>query len=215
MGRFWFDTREIDPDQAVFERYPDGSPLGKDMYDYYADILFPLTVRYNAGLIMLANRRVSVKTASDVPAEFHWSRADNFGKGPGLEASSDGNEFYFVAKSEVTLTANPMNSKGDIFKEWQKNGVPIASINGAVTLNTMDNPIAVGGDTYIAVFEEVSEGEVEGEVGRGEGEGEGEGEVEGEGVEGEGEGEGEGERSEGEGEVKARRSEVKVKEKAK
>ncbi|HOH30095.1 MAG TPA: hypothetical protein PLC40_10485, partial [Candidatus Hydrogenedentes bacterium] len=196
VGRFWFDTREIEPGQAVFERYPDGSSLGKDMYDYYADTLFPLTVRYNAGLIHLANRRITIKTATHATALFECSRADNFGKGPIFETSSEGSDFFFVAKSEVTLTAPSSNTIGGIFKGWEKNGVPIASIKGVITINNDDNPISAGGDTYIAFFDEVSEGE--GELTGGEGEDEGE----------EDPAEGEGEASEVEGELQEGEEEI-------
>ncbi len=203
VGRFWFDTREIGPGQAVFQRYPDGSTLGKDMYNYYADVLFPLTVRYNAGLINLANRRLTVKAASGMATGFQWSRADNFGNGPLFEASPDGSDFYFVAKSEVTLTAPSSDTAGLLFREWKKNGVSIASNKGVIVINTADSPIPSGGDTYSAVFGEASEGEgefFEGEPAEGEDEGEG-ALLEGEPVEGEDEGEGElleGEPAEGE-----------------
>lgn len=198
VGRFWLDTREIDPGQALLERHPDGTDLGKDMYDYYADTLFPLTVRYNAGLIHLANRRVTIKTRTSTPARFEWSRSDNFGKGPIFETSSAGSDFFFAAKSNVTLTAPLSDVVGGLFTGWEKNGIPIDSTKGEITINSSDNPISIGGDTYIALFEEVTEGEDVPEEGESEGElSEGEGEIEGEG----GYPEGEGEPQEGEGEL--------------
>ncbi|NLV46145.1 MAG: hypothetical protein GXY07_16785, partial [Candidatus Hydrogenedentes bacterium] len=226
VGRFWFDTRELNLNDLVFNNYPDGTPMGKDLYYYYADSLFPLTVRYNAGLLLLANRRVSVRTASGPAAGFQLSRADNFGNGPVFDVSGEGNDFYFAAKSSVTISAPPTDDTGAAFVEWLKNGTPVTSEDGTISINTASVPIPVSGDLYTAVYASGNEGEGEvlpegeGEVlpeGEGEvlpeGEGEtppeGEGEVpvEGEGeivIEGEGEvpveGEGE-EPAEGEGEV--------------
>jgi len=68
-GRFWFDTRVIGGDSESAcdpNRYPDGSPMtdDDDLFDYYGKVLFPLTVRYNAGLLGLANRQVTIRDVS-------------------------------------------------------------------------------------------------------------------------------------------------------
>jgi hypothetical protein len=44
--------------------YPDGTPAPaeKSLADYYGDCLFPLTIRYNAGLLNLAHPSVTIQT---------------------------------------------------------------------------------------------------------------------------------------------------------
>ena len=89
-GRFWFDTRELGKSTSgSYNRYcypnyyPNGNSMTDQLNQYYGNYLFPLTVRYNAGLLGLANRRVTVKTVDNTQANnFSWGRMDNFGNGP-------------------------------------------------------------------------------------------------------------------------------------
>jgi hypothetical protein len=79
IGRFWFDTRTIEGningDQVYPWAFPSGARMtGTSLFQYYANYLFPLTVRYNAGLIGLANRQVNVRTASGSARWFSFSR---------------------------------------------------------------------------------------------------------------------------------------------
>ncbi|HUR46083.1 MAG TPA: hypothetical protein VMZ27_09435 [Candidatus Saccharimonadales bacterium] len=110
-GRFWFDLRELGRDTSgAFNRYcyprfyPNGNPMAEQMLQYLGNTLDPLAVRYNAGLLGLANRRVTVQTAGSIGANgFALDRKDNFGNpnaaGPYFNAGGAGSNFFFVAKS--------------------------------------------------------------------------------------------------------------------
>ncbi|MCX5768852.1 MAG: formylglycine-generating enzyme family protein, partial [Candidatus Hydrogenedentes bacterium] len=113
--------------------------------------LFPLTVRYNAGLLNLANRRVSVKTASGTADGFAWSRADNFGNGPSFTASTSPSNFYFVVKDEVTLAAPVEDNQGNPFLGWETN--LFSSQTNPLIINTASAPIPKEGLDITAVFE--------------------------------------------------------------
>jgi len=116
-GRFFFDLRELGKNQSgnynrycFPNRYSDGTTMAGHLHDYFGEFLHPLLVRYQAGLLALANRRVTVNTVDGIPASsFTWSRRDHFGNGPSFSA---GTNFYFAAKSEVTLTAPVTNAVG-------------------------------------------------------------------------------------------------------
>ena len=158
-GRFWFDLRELGlyasgsyNRRCYPNRYPNGDSMTDDLHMYFGKYGYPLTVRYNAGLLGLANRRVTVKTESGQANSFAWSRKDNFGSGPSFNASTANNYFYFVAKSSVTLTAPTNDASGAPFKEWRKNGSFFSS-SRAITINSSSSPIPRGGDTYTALCE--------------------------------------------------------------
>jgi hypothetical protein len=54
VGRFWFDSRGYFNKggiEAAPRRYPDGSTMDISLLNYFGRKLFPLTVRYNAGLL--------------------------------------------------------------------------------------------------------------------------------------------------------------------
>ena len=60
-GRFWFDTNIMGTTSPICypTNYPDGTAMSTDLYYYFGEYLFPLTVRYNAGLLDLANSRMT------------------------------------------------------------------------------------------------------------------------------------------------------------
>jgi hypothetical protein len=161
-GRFWFDTRELGKDASGdYNRYcypncyPDGSSMTDHLHQYYGNYLYPLTVRYNATLLGLANRRVNVRTGDATKANgFSWSRKDNFGGGSSFNAGSSGADFYFVAKSSVTLTAPASNSEGRAFLRWLRDGSTFSG-NGSRTITINDSSlwIPAGGVTYTAEYQ--------------------------------------------------------------
>jgi hypothetical protein len=124
------------------------------LHEYFGAQLDPLLVRYTAGLLGLANRRVQVKTADTIAADnFTWSRRDNFANGPAFPTGSTGSNFYFVAKNEVTLTAPATNQIGLAFHHWLKDGVAFTgNTNRTLTVNTSAVPIPAGGVIYTADF---------------------------------------------------------------
>ena len=161
-GRFWFDARELGKNSnGQFDRlcyphkYPDGTAMAEDLHEYQGRRLFPLTVRYNAGLIGLANRRATVGASSGT-ANVTLSRRDNFGVGPNVVASTVGQSFYFAAKSAVTLTAPAQNSQGWTFVHWsRRSGLDQAEnkvYNVAITINGAADPISRHGETLTAVY---------------------------------------------------------------
>jgi len=160
-GRFFFDLRELGRSgSGSFNRYcypnkyPNGDAMTAHLHEYFGAYLDPLLVRYNAGLLGLANRRIQVKTADAITAaNFIWSRRDNFANGPTFPAASTGTNFYFVAKSEVTLTAPITNQSGHAFHHWLKDGVAFAgNTNRTLTVNTTAAPIPATGVIYTADF---------------------------------------------------------------
>lgn len=160
-GRFWFDVRELGKDTSgSYNRYcypnyhPDGTAMTDHLHQYYGRHLYPLTVRYNAGFLGLANRRVTVKTADAIPgAGFAWGRTDNFGNGPTFNTASNGQHFYFAAKSPVTLTASAVNTSGWVFLRWLREGAAFAgNASRTITLNDSTQPIGAGGVTYTAEY---------------------------------------------------------------
>ncbi len=163
-GRFWFDVRELGKDTSgSYNRYcypnyyPDGTAMTDHLHQYYGKHLFPLTVRYNAGLLGLANRRVTVKTADATAANsFAWGRMDNFGHGPIFNSTSSGQNFYFAAKSPVTLAAPPFNAAGGAFVRWLRDGATFPdNTSRTITINGATEPIGANGVTYTAQFANV------------------------------------------------------------
>jgi hypothetical protein len=158
IGRFWFDLRELGKDSSNPYCYPpyhpDGTPMTEHIHEYLGKHLLPLAMRYNAGLLGLANRRVTVKTADATPATgFSWSRMDNFGNGPSFSAGSGGSNFYFVAKSSVSLTAPTANTGGGSFVRWLRNGAPfLGNSTPTITINDSALPIPTNGVAYTAEY---------------------------------------------------------------
>jgi hypothetical protein len=157
-GRFWFDTTQLGKETSgIYNRrcypnkYPNGDSMTDDLHLYYGKYGYPLTVRYNAGLLGLANRRVTVKTNYGQANGFTWSRKDNFGSGPTFNASTSNSYFYFVAKSQVDLTAPQTNTDGQTFIRWDKDGSSF-STNRTITVNTSSSPIPQAGTVYTAVY---------------------------------------------------------------
>lgn len=167
-GRFWFDLRQLGLNSSgefnrrcYPHRYPNGESMGDDLFDYFGRYLMPSLVRYNAGLLGLANRRVSVRTAGANPAHgFTWSRADNFGNEPSFDTSSNAAQFYFTAKSPVTLQAPAVDQAGQPFERWLVNGVDFpGNTNRILTVNSADDWIPAEGTEYTAVFTPDSDGD--------------------------------------------------------
>jgi len=161
-GRFWFDTRELGKSSSgslnryCFPNYyPDGTPMTDHLHQYYGYQLYPLAVRYNAGLLGLANRRVTVKTADPTQANnFLWGRRDNFGNGPTFNTAFSGAHFYFAAKSPVTLTAPASNAVGRPFVRWLRDGSTFAgNTSRTITMNDSSLTIPARGVTYTAEYE--------------------------------------------------------------
>ena len=165
-GRFWFDTRELGKDTSGdYNRYcypnyyPDGTSMTDHLHQYYGTNLYPLTVRYNAGLLGLANRRVTVKTADATQANgFSWGRRDNFGNpdsaGNVFSVDSGGSNFCFVAKSSVTLTAPASNSGGLAFVRWLRDGSTFSGNTSLIiTINDSSLWIPASGVTYTAEYQ--------------------------------------------------------------
>jgi len=157
-GRFFFDLRELGKSTSGSynrycypNKYPDDTVMTGHLHEYFGTYLDQLIVRYNAGLLGLANRRVTVSTVDSIAAsDFTWSRRDNFANGPVFAAGSN---FYFAAKSEVTLTAPVTNQAGRAFHRWLKDGVVFAgNTNRTLTINTAGAPIPAGGVIYSADF---------------------------------------------------------------
>ena len=160
-GRFWFDTREMGKSTSgSYNRYcypncyPDGTAMTDQLDQYYGAYLFPLTVRYNAGLLGLANRQVTVKTADSTQANgFSWGRMDNFGRPASFNAGSSGSNFFFVAKSSVTLTAPASNAGGQAFVRWLRDGSPFSgNTSRTITINDGSLWIPASGVTYAAEY---------------------------------------------------------------
>ncbi|MFI4910666.1 MAG: HEAT repeat domain-containing protein [Sedimentisphaeraceae bacterium JB056] len=156
-GRFWFDTRELGKDSSGSynrkcypNKYPNGDPMVDDLHLYYGKYGYPLAVRYNAGLLGLANRRITVKTNCGT-AYFSLGRKDNLGNGQDFTTGTNGSDFYFVAKSSVTIEAPYENSSKYLFNRWLKNG-KLYSMNKNITINTAYNWIPQGGEVYIAEY---------------------------------------------------------------
>ncbi|MCX7044084.1 MAG: hypothetical protein NTX50_01175 [Candidatus Sumerlaeota bacterium] len=154
-GRFWLDTREtgeIHGGNCSPNNYPDGSAMTDHFIQYYGKMLIPLAVRYDAGLLCLANRRVTVKTADAGNTNgFSFSKADNFGNGASFTVSSSGANFFFAAKSQVNLTAPGVNAAGRPFVRWLKDG-SVFSSNLTITFNSSDSWIPKEGAVYQAVY---------------------------------------------------------------
>jgi hypothetical protein len=160
-GRFFFDLRELGKSTSgTANRYcyanncPDGTAMSGHLHQYFGAALAPLLVRYNAGLLGLANRRVSIKTLDTVAADnFTWSRRDNFANGPAFTAGATGSNFYFVARSAVTLSAPANDHSGRPFHHWLKDGAPfVDNTNRTLVINTPSAPIPAGGVTYTAGY---------------------------------------------------------------
>jgi hypothetical protein len=160
-GRFFFDLRELGKSNSgnanrycYPNNYPDGTAMTGHLHDYFGAYLDPLLVRYNTGLLGLANRRVTIKTLDTVAAgNFTWSRRDNFANGPAFTVDSTGSNFYFVARSDVTLSAPATNQSGRAFHHWLKDGAPFAdNTNRTLTINTAAAPVPAGGVIYTADF---------------------------------------------------------------
>jgi hypothetical protein len=165
-GRFWFDLRELGRSTSgSFNRYcyppfyPNGNSMTEHLIQYLGNTLDPLAVRYNAGLLGLANRRVTVQTADETPANgFSWSRKDNFGNPNNAAAAfntgSEGSNFFFVAKSEAALTAPATNSAGRRFVRWLQDGAGFSgNTNRMIAINTTIAPIPTTGRLYAAEYE--------------------------------------------------------------
>jgi hypothetical protein len=161
-GRFWFDTRELGKDTSgSYNRdcypnyYPDGTSMTDHLHQYYGKYLYPLSVRYNAGLLGLANRRVTVRTADATQANaFSCGRMDNYGNGPSFDAGTSGRHLYFVAKSPVTLTAPITNMAGRVFVMWLRDGASFGgNTSRTILINGQTLPIPATGTTYTAVYE--------------------------------------------------------------
>jgi hypothetical protein len=161
-GRFWFDLRELGKSTSgtvnryCYPRfYPNGDSMTEHLHQYFGNYLDPLAVRYNAGLLGLANRRVTVNTADSTPANgFSWGRRDNFGNGLFFNAASDGSNFFFVAKSQVSLTAPSTNSSGRAFVRWLRDGSTFSGdASRTITINTTSAWIPESGVVYTAEYE--------------------------------------------------------------
>jgi len=159
-GRFWFDLRELGKNTSGTANrycfpvsYPDGSSMSDHLHQYFGSYNGPLAVRYNAGLLGLANRRITVASSDSVAATFSLGRADNFGNGPNFTSDSTGSNFYFVAKSQVTLTTAAVNASGGLFVRWLKNGAAFSG-NGSrtITINTASDWIPDSGLVYTAEY---------------------------------------------------------------
>lgn len=157
-GRFWFDTCELGKDtsgtanrRCYPNRYPNGDSMTDDLHLYYGKYGYPLTVRYNAGLLDLANRPVIVSTSAGQANGFTWSRKDNYGNGPAFNADTAGTNYYFASKSSVELTAPSDDTSGHPFMAWLKDGVSF-STSRAITINTSSTPLPRNGSAYTAVY---------------------------------------------------------------
>jgi hypothetical protein len=160
-GRFWFDTRELGKNSSGEENrycypdfYPDGTAMTDHLHEYYGACGYPMTVRYGAGLLGLANRGVTVKTADAAPARgFAWGRMDNFARPATFDAGPGGVTHYFAAKSAVTLTAPPTDSGGLAFARWLRDGAPFSgNTSRTITINDASLWIPESGVTYIADY---------------------------------------------------------------
>ena len=157
-GRFFFDLRELGKDSSNHycypNNYPDGTAMTGHLHEYFGAYLAPLVVRYDAGLLGLANRRVTIKTLDSIAANnFTWSRRDNFANRPAFTAGSTGSSFCFVVKSDATLTAPATDQSGRPFHHWLKDGAPFAdNTNRTLTINTAAAPIPAGGVIYTAAY---------------------------------------------------------------
>ncbi|MBM3883487.1 MAG: hypothetical protein FJ387_27915 [Verrucomicrobia bacterium] len=162
-GRFWFDPRELGKSTSGTTNrycyppyYPNGNSMTDHLHQYFGNYLHPLTVRYNAGLLGLANRRVTITTGDSTQANgFVFGRADNVGNGgSSFSAGSGGTHFFFVAKSSVTLSAPVSNSGGRSFVRWLRDGSAFSG-NTSRTITINDNSLWVptSGVTYTAEYQ--------------------------------------------------------------
>ncbi len=163
IGRFWFDMRVI-AGYGYNHMYPFYTPNGEDLipgwenisvelFLYWGENLFPLTIQYNAGLLNLVNRRVTVKTNQFRANNFEFSRNDNFGKNRDF-STRDGETFYFVAKERLTLKAPDTNDGNLKFLYWLRDDGTIYN-NNPITFN-YDNETCIpkgSGAIYTAVYE--------------------------------------------------------------
>jgi hypothetical protein len=162
-GRFWFDLRELGKNSSgqfnrrcYPHRHPNGEAMTDDLHEYLGQHLLPLTVQYNAGLLGLANRRVTVNTDAALANGFAWGRKDNWGNGPLFSADPGGTNFYFAARSQVSLTAPAMVEAGQPFLRWLKDGAEFpGNSNRTITVNTATNWIPAHGVTYTAEFRRI------------------------------------------------------------
>ena len=151
-GRFWFDTVSGNLGSGCYpNRYPNGDSMTDHLVLYHGKYGYPLTVRYNAGLLGLANRRVTVSTACGQANGFAWSRKDNFERGPSFNASTAGSDFNFVAKSSVTLTAPQTDAAGGTFSRWLRDGSSF-STSRQISINSASAPLPRSGVTYTAEY---------------------------------------------------------------
>jgi hypothetical protein len=158
VGRFWFDTRRLGIDRPCYPAYFPNGDIMPDNYSllyYFGEYGYPLTVRYNAGLLELANRRLIVNTNTGA-ASIVFSRQDNHGNQPLLPIDTVGEVYYFVAKNSVGLLALE-HSYGWPFCYWLKNGL-IASHSPSVTINeaSPSSWIPTTGDIWTAVYSDPS-----------------------------------------------------------
>jgi PKD repeat protein len=160
-GRFFFDLRELGKSTSGTANrycypfnYPDGTTMTSHLHQYFGGSLSPLVTRYLAGLLALANRCVTVKTLDSIAADnFNWSRRDNFANGPTFSTGAAGSNFYFVVKSDVTLTAPATDQSGRPFDHWLKDGAPFSGNTiRTLTINTAAAPIPAAGVTYTAAY---------------------------------------------------------------
>jgi hypothetical protein len=125
-------------------RYPDGTSFDDpSLACSYTRYAWQAGVRYNAGLILAANRRVMVR-ASPTSVSIELSRADNLGRKDGT-ADLAGFDRYFVTGDSVTLTASASDSAGGPFQKWLKNG---ADYSGNRSIPITVTAVA----TYSAVY---------------------------------------------------------------
>jgi len=153
-GRFWFDTRELGKDEYNHylypSYYPDGTTMVDNLYLYYGKTLFPLTVRYNAGLLGMANRELAVisspGTASiDLKRDYgSYPGGDNFGKYD-VDTSTDDTKRYFASGEDVTLNAPAADGSQNAFDHWEKDGTPCSS-------SRQTNITLTANCTYTAVY---------------------------------------------------------------
>lgn len=160
-GRFYFNLRELGKDSSgKFNRYcyprflPNGDSTTEHVHEYFGNQLIPLATRYNSGLIGLANRQVTVRTTEATPtAGFQFSRSDNFGNGRAFRTGASGTNFYFAAKSPVTLTAPLYNVTLQKFSRWLRNGRDFdGNTNTSITINDGSLWIPERGVAYTAEY---------------------------------------------------------------
>ena len=133
------------PATSYPERWPNGeaNSTRQTFAEYLGEVLIPVAVRYNRGLLNLANRHVRI-SAMPGSAFVELNRQDNLGNGGGT-AGSAGLARYFVTGETVTLTANATDSDGRPFEAWLRSGADYS--------RTRSITIAVSSDvTFTAVY---------------------------------------------------------------